>query len=210
MYLFEDESNSCKKKYIYKIFGEIREDCIFQQRISDKIRVARERERNFRGRVDPRKVIRNRCWHCSIMYSRALRVALQNARNLRLISILKHLRLYAYWRDCSRTTRPFLAPAIICRDITRIPTIFARITRVLSLLHFPFSLHPSIFIIYPSSLPSSTFIFLSIRVTSWNWNIYICIKRQDWSEDSTRFKIFSFILAPSSDCELFQIDRMKS
>lgn len=83
------------------------------------------------------------------MYSRALRVALQNARNLRLISILKHLRLYAHWRDCSRTTRPFLAT--ICPDITRMPTIFARITRVLSLLPSP---HLSIFIIYPSSLPS--------------------------------------------------------
>lgn len=140
---------ACKYIHIYKIFGEIKEDSIFQERINDKIRVARERERNFRGRVDPRKVIRNRCWHSSIMYSRALRVALQNARNLRLISILKHLRLYAHWRDCSRTTRPFLAT--ICPDITRMQTIFARITRVLSLLP---SLHLSIFIIYPSSLPS--------------------------------------------------------
>lgn len=143
---------ACKYIHIYKIFGEIKEDSIFQERINDKIRVARERERNFRGRVDPRKVIRNRCWHSSIMYSRALRVALQNARNLRLISILKHLmhlmHLYAHWRDCSRT-RPFLAT--ICPDITRMPTIFARITRVLSLLPSP---HLSIFIIYPSSLPS--------------------------------------------------------
>lgn len=51
----------------------------------------------------------------------------------------------------------------------------------------PFSLPPSIDIYYlsilTSFLRSSTFVFLSIRVTSWNWNIYICVKRQDWSED---------------------------
>lgn len=88
-----------KRQGYIKIFQGMKEDSIFQQRINDKIRA-----RNFRGRVHRRKVIRDRCWHCSIMYSRALRVALQNARNLRLISILKHLRLYAYWCDCSRTT----------------------------------------------------------------------------------------------------------
>lgn len=54
---------------------------------------------------------------------------------------------------------------------------------------------PSIDIYYlsilTSFLRSSTFVFLSIRVTSWNWNIYICVKRQDWSEDLKFLVLYS-------------------
>ena len=132
---------------------ERRDRLQFRCRIKDKIidLSVEQRERNFSaaksekgrgvggggvGRTPLAKVIRNRCWHCSIMYSRALRVALHNARNLRLISILKHLRLCAYWRGCAREAAGNDAAiptrTIICWDITRMPTIFATAFRAVS------------------------------------------------------------------------------
>lgn len=126
-----------------------------------------QRERNFlatgreRGggrRAPLAKVIRNRCWHCSIMYSRALRVALHNARNLRLISILKHLGLCAYWRGCARgrwndaaiPTRDYNLPEYYAnadnfrRGVSR---GFVRITRV------PFHLWPFFWTFFSEPIP---------------------------------------------------------